>query len=158
MIEKETFSLLGLNHFTFYEYISLYQDINWIKEGAPLELWKVISKEKISNCYSSHTIKELKSDYFNKLNDTTKDLLEDLHVSNKEGIDQIRTIAKKSIENFQDELQKMINELEEKISASEEEFSADVENASKEAHDDVRTSFARIFENIYSKIKELFGK
>lgn len=109
--------------------------------------------EKIEKLYA--LIEELKASYIEKLNNTAEEYLADIN-SSHEGAEKIREIAKNAVEEFSADLEKALADLENKINAAGADADASVDAAVVEAEAEITSGFAKVFERIYAKLKDLF--
>ncbi|MAZ30854.1 MAG: hypothetical protein CMP57_02040 [Flavobacteriales bacterium] len=100
-------------------------------------------------------VKQLKSDYISKLENTAKELLADLE-SGKGGIEDIRNLTKEAVEEFQADLEKVLSDLERKIEDTTSAVDSDLDSAHAEAEKEIQNGFGKVFERIYAKLKGLF--
>ncbi len=95
----------------------------------------------------------LSREYKTKLQDQYKELLKGADL----GVNSAMIVAKhvsKSVQKFQEELDKLLSEYEAEISHTSDE---DLNGLSAKAQDEVKNKFGSIFEKAYYKLKELFN-
>ena len=98
-------------------------------------------------------IEELKAEYVDRLKATADELLADLQGSNDEGVEQILKLTEGAVKEFQIDLENVLKDLEAKLEEASNTANHGLESASKDAEDKIKKGFARIFEDIFSKLK-----